>query len=233
MDPLDDPVGSALDGAHRRFAQRAGRVRAYDRALSPFAALPADAAADDWVDLARLLGPGGVGTLVAATAPTPEGWVELRRVDGVQMVAPGAVARPARGDAGSDALEFVPLGGDDAEEMLELVTRTEPGPFALRTVEFGGYLGVRDGGRLVAMAGERMNPEGAVEVSAVCTDTAYRGRGLAGRLVVAVAAGIRARGAMPFLHVSAANLGARRLYAELGFRERRAIDFRVLRAPRG
>ena len=35
----------------------------------------------------------------------------------------------------------------------DLVARTEPGPFAPRTVEFGGYVGVRLDGALVAMAG--------------------------------------------------------------------------------
>jgi hypothetical protein len=39
--------------------------------------------------------------------------------------------------------------------MLELARRTKPGPFLPRTVELGTYLGLRRGGALVAMAGER------------------------------------------------------------------------------
>ena len=81
----------------------------------------------------------------------------------------------------------------------------------------GTYLGVRDGGRLVAMAGERMHPPGFTEVSA-CTDADHRGRGLARRLVLAVAAGIRARGETPLLHAAASNVGAIALYKHLGFR---------------
>ena len=54
------------------------------------------------------------------------------------------------------------------------------------------------------MAGERLHPPGWTEISAVCTDPAFRGQGLASRLVLAVAAGIRARGETPFLHTAAA-----------------------------
>lgn len=75
--------------------------------------------------------------------------------------------------AGDD--EARPLGTDDVPEMLDLVARTRPGPFAARTVELGCYLGIRRGGALIAMAGERMHPAGWSEVSAVCTDPAFRG----------------------------------------------------------
>jgi predicted GNAT family acetyltransferase len=66
---------------------------------------------------------------------------------------------------------------------------------------------------------------GWTEISAVCTDPAYRGHGLATRLVRAVAAGIRARGETPFLHTSAANGAAIRLYESIGFRLRRHTAF--------
>jgi predicted GNAT family acetyltransferase len=44
------------------------------------------------------------------------------------------------------------------------------------------------------MAGERLRPPGWAEISAVCTDPAFRGEGLATRLTLAVAAAITARG---------------------------------------
>jgi predicted GNAT family acetyltransferase len=46
-------------------------------------------------------------------------------------------------------------------------------------------------------------------------------------------AGIRARGERPFLHASAANTGAIRLYQALGFRLRNRVHFRVARVPAG
>ena len=117
--------------------------------------------------------------------------------------------------------------------MLDLVARTQPGPFEPRTITLGTYLGIRRGGALVAMAGERMRPPGWGEISAVCTDPAHRGQGLAGRLVRAVGAVVRERGDVPFLHAAATNATGIRLYEQLGFTLRREILFAVLRATAG
>lgn len=81
------------------------------------------------------------------------------------------------------------------------------------------------------MAGERLHPPGWTEISAVCTHPGHRGRGPATRLVRAVAAGIRERGEVPFLHTSAANTGAIRLYESIGFTLRRRPFFMAVRAP--
>ena len=71
------------------------------------------------------------------------------------------------------------------------------------------------------------------EISAVCTDPAWRGHGFASRLTRAVAAGIAARGDVPFLHAIASNTTAIRLYKELGFAHRRDILFWALRRTDG
>jgi ribosomal protein S18 acetylase RimI-like enzyme len=125
--------------------------------------------------------------------------------------------------------EAVRLGPADVPEMLDLVARTQPGPFLPRTIVLGTYLGIRRAGALVAMAGERMRPPGWSEISAVCTDPAHRGQGLAGRLVRAVGTVIRERGDVPFLHAAASNTAGIRLYEELGFTLRREILFAALR----
>jgi predicted GNAT family acetyltransferase len=127
--------------------------------------------------------------------------------------------------------EAVRLTAADVPEMLDLVRRTEPGPFRPRTVELGTYLGLRRDGALIAMAGERMHPPGWTEISAVCTDPAFRRQGLATRLVRAVAAGIRARGETPFLHTGAGNTTAIRLYESIGFTVHRYLTFGRYRAP--
>ncbi len=124
------------------------------------------------------------------------------------------------------------MGLADVPEMLELVQRTRPGPFAARTIEMGTYIGIRDDGVLVAMAGERVRPPGHVELSAVCTDGAYRGRGLGSGLVRVLCANIIADRDVPFLHTPTENVDAIRLYHELGFTPRREMAVRGLRAPR-
>ena len=75
------------------------------------------------------------------------------------------------------------------------------------------------------MAGERLKPPGWTEISAVCTDDAWRGHGFASVLIRALVAGIRARGETAFLHAVATNTGAIRLYEAMGFEA--AADDRV------
>ena len=79
------------------------------------------------------------------------------------------------------------------------------------------------------MAGERFHPHGWTEISAVCTAPEARGRGLATRLVHAVAYEIRQRGETPFLHVAESNTKAIALYEALGFKRRRRAEVVVIR----
>lgn len=100
---------------------------------------------------------------------------------------------------------------------------TKPGPFGMRTHEMGQYIGIRDRGCLIAMAGERMRFDGYVEISAVCVDEDWRGRGLAGRLVTVLCREIERRGETPILHALGDNQPAIRLYERLGFALRRVF----------
>jgi len=220
---LDSPVLAALRGPQAGFAVGRDPVLRYPEDVCPFVALPDEPDGATWRSLAELLGPGGTGVVPGLRVPPPPEWATLMNLPGVQMVDVGMAARADR--------EAVRLGPADVPEMLELVERTQPGPFRPRTHELGTYLGIRREGALVAMAGERMRPPGWTELSAVCTDARYRGQGLAARLVRAVAVGIRERGEVPFLHAAATNTGAIRLYRTLGFAHRRDVAFVAVRAP--
>jgi ribosomal protein S18 acetylase RimI-like enzyme len=219
---LDNPTWAALNGAHARFAEWSGRVVRYDPDVAPFLAVASEQDPAIWTDIAKLAGPGAIVTVPRAL-DLPPGWELVGRIPGVQMIDDGIAAAP-------DA-EAVRLTASDVPDMLALVERTKPGPFRPRTIELGTYLGIRRDGVLVAMAGERLNPPGWTEISAVCTDPAVRGQGLATRLVLAVAAGIRARGETPFLHAAAANGKAIALYQSLGFRLRQRPTFTSVRVP--
>ena len=223
LHPLDNPARAALLGPQAHVAERCGSVLRYAPGISPFVGLPDEPGPDDWTDLAKLIGAGGVAATAGVPAVPPPGWLVLMNVDAVQLTGELVAAAP-------DA-DTIPLGPADVPEMLDLVARTRPGPFLPRTIELGGYLGIRRNGALVAMAGERMRPPGWAEISAVCTDPAFRGKGLATRLTLAVAAAITARGEQPFLHAASENVTALRLYASLGFRLRRPATFVVAQAP--
>lgn len=176
-----------------------------------FAATP-DASASSLADLAALVHAHGDVALVEAQAsPAIPGLAVRSQALCWQMVAetPNPVGEPA--------FDFAPLTEEDAPQMLELATLTAPGPFFERTHRLGRFVGVKLGGQLVAMAGERMQPPGFTEVSGVCTHPDHRGRGYAAGLMLEVAARIRARGEVPFLHSYAHNTGAIALYQALGF----------------
>ena len=220
---LDNPGRASLLGAHARFAESVGGVVRYHPEVSVFVSLPPQPGEQDWRDAAKLLGPGGLLPTAGDEPTPPPGWEQVLRIPGVQMVDEGLRTEPDP--------QAVRLGPGDVPEMLALVEHARPGPFLPRTVELGTYLGIRHEGRLIAMAGERLHPPGWTEISAVCTHADFRGRGLATRLVRAVAHGIRERGETPFLHTSAENVTAIRLYEALGFRLRRTVVFAGYRVP--
>ena len=205
---LDNPIRESLTGHHAHLAERHGGAVRYQPDVAPFVALEDPDDPRCWEDAATLVGPAAAVTLFGVATP-PDDWKTGFFGPLVQMVDTAVQAAPDP--------EAVVLGADDVPEILDLVGRTEPGPFRQRTLETGTYLGIRRGGRLVAMAGERQHPPGWVEISAVCTDPAFRGQGLASRLILAVSAGIKERGEVPFLHALASNTNAVRLYESLGF----------------
>ncbi|MYX44983.1 GNAT family N-acetyltransferase [Streptomyces sp. SID89] len=226
---LDDPVGESLRGRHAPLGRTLGRAAAYTPDVATFSAVPADPTAADWSDLARLLGPGAFADMFSCPAPPPAGWEPVFVLEGRQMVWPdGGRPDPEPAATGPDVTE---LGKADVPEMLDLVALTRPGPFWPRTRELGTYLGVREGGRLVAMAGERLRPAGWTEISAVCVVPELRGRGHAGRLIGALVTRVLARGERPFLHVAEANTKAIALYERLGFASRKEVTFRGYTTP--
>jgi ribosomal protein S18 acetylase RimI-like enzyme len=217
---LDNPVYAALCGPHARFAQARGRARRYPPDVAPFFGLPSPPSAEDWHDAAGLLAPGGYGAVRNGAEAPPDPWRVLDTFDLVQMTEERA--------SGAGCPQAIPLGAGDVPEMLELVARTEPGPFLSRTIELGDYLGIRRNGVLVAMAGERFRLDGWTEISAVCTSAEHRGRGLASQLVRALIAGIQLRSERAFLHVLSTNTTAIRLYEQLGFRVRQTATIAVV-----
>ncbi|KUY76023.1 GNAT family N-acetyltransferase [Burkholderia sp. RF4-BP95] len=219
--PLDNAVWRALTGEQHRFALGDALARRFPPALAPFAGM-ADRSPTAFDALHGLIDAHGPAALVTPDEiPTPAGFSVVWRAMLHQMVWQGTLD-------GAPALEHVRLTEADVPEMLELIAATEPGPFGPRTVEFGGYIGVRRQGRLVAMAGQRLRAGGHAEISAVCVDAAFRGQGLAAGLIRSLVATIRARAETPFLHVLTSNHGAIERYRALGFVTRRDMHLLVL-----
>jgi predicted GNAT family acetyltransferase len=219
---LDNPVWHSINGPRRALGEVVGLAGAFDRDVAPFGAVCDDPPPSAWDDLAQLVPVDGWTATFTALHEFPQGWNDDSHLPCLQMIA--TEATQGRRDE-----RFVELGPQDVPEMLELVAATQPGPFGKRTIEFGGYVGYRDDGRLVAMAGERLRVAGVTEISAVCTAPDHQRQGLGAAAVLALVESIRAKGDEAFLHVMTTNTSAIRVYEALGFTVRREIDAVILR----
>lgn len=219
--PLDRAVWASLTTRQAPLGVAVAGARRYRPEYAIFAALD-DETPESRAALSALIAEHGAAAIVE-TGPPPQvpATQVAQRGELVQMICETLV--PARADF---AVE--PLSDADAAQMLALATLTRPGPFFARTHQLGEFIGVREAGRLVAMAGERMRPDGFAEVSGVCTHPDHRGRGYAGGLSSLVAERIAARGETPFLHAFADNAAAIGLYETLGFRVRARPTMTVL-----
>jgi predicted GNAT family acetyltransferase len=208
---LDRTVWSSLNGRHARFALSVGGACRYDPAYGAFAAVR-DRSDASLADLGALIAAHGDVVFIESNPPLDVPGAGAGSPDVcVQMTAERLT------DALSPDVAMVRLRDGDGPEMLALARLTEPGPFFARTHLLGDFFGVKIDGQLVAMAGERMQPDGCTEVSGVCTHPDFRGRGYAGALMRRVAGRILDRGDTPFLHAYASNHGAIALYRALGF----------------
>lgn len=220
--PLDHPVWHALSTRLSHFAVGRARAMRFAPDIGPLAAA-CDDGSESLQDLSTLVAEyGAVVLLQVGKSPLPPGTVAEMTAPAVQMVAQNLVPLEA-----PDRIER--LTDNDAPEMLALATLTKPGPFSTRTHKLGGFWGIKENGKLVAMAGERMKLHGFTEVSSVCTHPDVRGRGYAGLLSRTVATQIQNRGETPFLHAFASNTAALDLYEALGFVLRRHVNVTVLR----
>jgi GNAT superfamily N-acetyltransferase len=217
-----DVIWRALTGSHARYAVGTGAVRRYAPGYSPIAAF-ADPMRPDLEELARLAVPGERLYLDGWTGPPPANW----QVDAERLMLKMSWEGP---DPGPDDFPgAVRLGPTHVAEAMALAELTRPGPFGPRTMELGDYFGCFEKGRLVAMAGERMQVGSLREISGVCTHPDFQGRGLARRLTEKLIRRQLARGETPFLHVIADNDAARVLYERMGFVTRYESMLRIVR----
>lgn len=212
---LDRPVWTALTTRQAELSIGDAYARRFRPEINQFAAC-ADGAGDRLVRLAT----GAIGTVEREALAALPGLTLQKAAIVNQMVATTSPGLP-------DGFEPEALGASDAEEMLALATLTQPGPFFAETWRMGRFVGVREGGRLIAMAGERMRAPGFTEVSGVCTHPDFQGRGLAGKLMRVVIERIVRDGDNAFLHVYPHNHAAIGLYERLGFRFREQLSFQV------
>jgi GNAT superfamily N-acetyltransferase len=209
-------VWHALHTKHRHFAISAGGACRYPADVAPFAAVAAPTV-PALLELHSLLESGESVWITGETYPPVSELYFEQSLVCLQMVLPAEITPP------SPTIEILPLSCANASEMVALTTIAFPGFFRTRTCEMGAYYGIRSGGELIAMGGERLTLDGYPEISGICTHPAHRAKGYAAALIWQLARDHRRDGLISWLHVTATNHNAIELYQRMGFREVRRI----------
>ncbi len=223
--PWDNIFWHALSGTQAHLACGTDTIR---RVLPGYSAMiaMADPQRPDWAAIRPFCEPGERMYCSGWQGEVPADWELV--ADTHMCLMRWAGAEPAA----DEALAALALGATQLPQVLDLVAATRPGPFGRRTIEMGEYFGVFEEGRLLAMAGERLHAGCLREVSGVCTDPAFQGRGMARRLMNLLIGRQLQRGQTPFLHVASSNARARGLYESVGFRVEREVALRVVTVRR-
>lgn len=211
---LDNPLWHMLYHNLAKYTTGTVLAKRCDSNIASAAALAnhSDAA---FGDFASLFDAGESTGIVEANPPQGIPGFELRG-----SFAADQLVCQQRVPLSENEIEIITLTPSDASDMIELVELTKPGPFFPGLLAMRRFVGVRQQGQLVAMAGERIQLPGYCEISAVCTHPDWRGRGYARLLSAVIADGIWARGETPFLHVLAHNTAAYQIYEALHFVKR-------------
>jgi len=220
---LDNPIWNALNSGNRTIAFGTDSATYIKRDVGLFAGLK-DNSVQDLHELYTLLPSKSVVILFTpGDISIPSYWRIQLKKDLLQMEYQHSNSFIA------DKSEIVQLTDDNIPAMLELTALTKPGPFLQRSIDFGNYEGIFVDGQLVAMTGQRLQPEPYIEVSAVCTHPYHTGKGYAAKLVRSQVEHIKALSGIPFLHVYPENVACK-LYHKLGFNARKQMLVYVLEA---
>ncbi|QBB71613.1 GNAT family N-acetyltransferase [Pseudolysobacter antarcticus] len=222
-DVFDNPIWHTLHGPHARFAFDAGDMSGFEISHAPFLAVASSDARIDEAKAKALALSGRRHFLGPAPRRMPASW-RIVQCSGVAQMHHTLTDLPKP----AHPYAFEILDARHVPAMLALTAIAYPEFFRERTIELGRYLGIFDGGVLVAMAGERMLLPGAVELSAICTHPDFVGRGFARVLITELLTHQRAQNLISFLHVSETNSGAIKLYESMGFSTRTILPLTTI-----
>jgi GNAT superfamily N-acetyltransferase len=212
---LDNPAWHALNSKHRDLAIGTAQAKRYSPEIVSFIGFEQSPESLD-----PFIKEGESFFIIGDLPPLPAHWKMQHDLVCLQMVCEKFIMA-------GDATVIEELS--NSQEMYELVTKVQPGYYLPGTHRMGNYFGIRQEGKLVAMAGERMRLDGLTELSAIVTLPEFTGRKYAGHLITHLVNRNLAAGIIPFLHVSQSNERAIGLYEHLGFVTRRKISFYLIK----
>ena len=220
MHPLDNPSWHALATLQSRFAITAEHALRFRPEVCVHGGFPdifaESPSAEAWASLASF-GREPVSLFSLHPRTPPAGWTITRSVALLEMVQE-ADSFPRTEAENIHSARIVELSPEDLPQMSALYESTRPGrKLYPRLMELGGFIGIKQGDLLVAMACLRLNLPGYREISTVGTLPGHTGRGYATALVGELARRIRSASKQAFLTVNTSNARARAIYERLGF----------------
>jgi ribosomal protein S18 acetylase RimI-like enzyme len=219
---LDNAAWNALISGNKHLSNGKEQVRYFDKAVSPFVGLEENSH-DNFRALYEQVPHNSPMLFVTPVEmEIPGQWKVLQIIKGLQMIC------DTKAELVEVRQEMIHLTNEHVPQMLALTKLTNPGPFTARTIDFGHYIGVFEGDKLVAMTGQRLHVFEYAEVSAVCTHPDHTGRGYARQLLLQQLHRIKAASGIPFLHVRYDNERAIKVYESLDFSTRTEVYFYAL-----
>ncbi|QWX83773.1 GNAT family N-acetyltransferase [Cellulophaga sp. HaHaR_3_176] len=207
---LKNPVWYSLSETHKNFVVNYNGVKFYDPKVCPFGAFvdafTTEEALDAYAmacDSFFLVSETGVPTFNSNRV------ILDRKIEGCQMVLNSLIETVI-------SETIVRLTTEHIDDIYDLVWLVMPGYYRKRTFEMGEYYGIFKDGKLVSVAGQRMQTDNFIEVSAVVTHPDYMRKGLAKQLVCYVTQQILKNNKKPILHTTKGN-AAIPMYEKLGY----------------
>jgi ribosomal protein S18 acetylase RimI-like enzyme len=215
MNVLDNPAWAALNSLHSEFAEGTNQAKRYRPDIAPFVACDGSL-----TDIDPFIKNGDTFFMIGDLPVLPHNWEIAHEIPCGQMVYTGPLQE---GDP------VLLLDESDKTDMFNLINSLQPGLYKPDTRLMGNYYGIKQNGKPVAMAGERIRMPGYTELSAICTNTDYAGRGYAQQLIKHLCNTHINEGIVSYLHVALSNERAVRLYKHMGFEQRREISFYLMK----
>jgi GNAT superfamily N-acetyltransferase len=211
---LDNPVWYSVSETHKSFGIDFGTTKFYHPDYCPFGGfVTADAIENSITEYAKL---ANNFFIIGQKPIVPDNLKLNNELICLQMIIHDKI------ELHFDD-QIVKLKEEHLDDLLGLVKIVYPEYFKKKTAELGNYYGIYKNNQLVAITGERMQMNEYIEVSAVITHPEHTGKGYAKQLVAHTVNTIFEQNKTPFLHVAESNIGAVKLYENLGFHTRTKI----------
>jgi GNAT superfamily N-acetyltransferase len=214
---LNNPAWFALNEVHRSYAIGSNEIKKYQRYIAPWVGYHS-ANKEILKELEPFIEKDESVYSFDEMPLLPPGFIFEKLVPCLQMVCNSPITNISH-TAAMEKLEDA-----DGNELENLINLVQPGYYNPGTRLMGEYYGIRQEGKLVAAAGERICMDGFTEVSGVVTHPDFTGRKYAQQLTAHVTNKNLSAGIIPFLHVAQINERAIKLYEYLGFVIRREIN---------